>query len=1165
MKLKLPKSKLRSQAAYGLLMAACVCSFQTVNGQETEDDKIFELSPFVVNSTEDVGYLATSTLAGTRIRSELKDLGSAISVYTSEFLEDTGATDAGTLLSYTTNTEVGGIQGNFSGATDAGDGRYYQTSARTNPQFNQRIRGLGSADLTRGFFLTDIPFDSYNTERVEVSRGPNSLLFGIGSPGGVINNSTKQAIQNSEFTELGIRFDNYGSLRTELDTNITVVKDRVALRLAGLYDDLKYKQKPAYNVDKRLYAALDIVLLENEASDFLDATKLRINGEIGKSGGSPVEIIPPSVAYFGWFEPIPANIKQYSGIAPTPQVVSPSEGGTWNFQETYNPFEKNQESQINTNVHPDIFRHLGIVYDQADAKTANLGTGDGLQGFTGIIPWNRGRGDTFERTGLLGTPGAGDALATDIVPSMTEYHANSPYSEPFAIGFATPTLQNRDVFDYRNKVYSGGIDNVERRFQAKNFALEQSFLNNRFAIEIAYDDQHYESSQDFFFTGGNGTSTSGPYDIYVSIAEYLLNGAVNPNLGRAYTRVARPELRFSESDQETFRITAFANIDFRDNEGWLRFLGNHRFTGLYNDYEQNNHNMNWREAWDSDEFDVGAAVAGFTLDHFRRPVNTMVFTSDSLLGITDMNDIRLNQIQISRPQPGDEFNVFYADVNSTYPTSPRNIDSGNVKLVRYLDNEGLSRNTIEAKAIAWQSYLFNDNLVGLLGYRTDDTESFSRAPVPDGETNRLPDGSYDPNYAVLSTTPSLSESGDTTSWSLVGRYPENLLGDLPWGMDFQVHYAESENFNPIGLRNNALGQAVGQPTGTTKEYGFLTSFADNKISIKVNWFETALKDVDAAPRVNVASEAIGRINGYRSAELDGQPFSWQLQTVGDGSDAAQAAFPVQSYDSFYTMMENAIPTTLKSIVNPRRVDTDNDGVWDRIDWENIPNLRSFQDRISEGFEVEVVANPTPGWRLMANISQQESMQSNTASVMAKLVEEYNATLQSTRLGELNRSPDGTVQVRTIDSIWLVDGVAPIRAAAALDNTVANEQREWRFSAVSTYRFMEGGLKGFSVGGAARWEDEAATGYVFIVDQESGVPIPDVNRPYYDDGLFSGDLWVSYERKLWDDKVDWKVQLNVRNAFGDNGDIPVKTNPDGQVAVIRIPNPRTIYLSNTFRF
>jgi len=80
-----------------------------------------------------------------------------------------------------------------------------------------------------------------------------------------------------------------------------------------------------------------------------------------------------------------------------------------------------------------------------------------------------------------------------------------------------------------------------------------------------------------------------------------------------------------------------------------------------------------------------------------------------------------------------------------------------------------------------------------------------------------------------------------------------------------------------------------------------------------------------------------------------------------------------------------------------------------------------------------------------------------------------------------------------------------------------------------------------------------------------VPIPDVSRPYYDNGLFSGDLWLSYERKVWNDKVDWKVQLNIRNAVGDREDIPVKINPDGQVAVVRMPNPRVFSLTNTFRF
>ncbi len=93
---------------------------------------------------------------------------------------------------------------------------------------------MGRADLTRGLFLTSIPFDRYNTERVTVSRGPNSLLFGIGSPGGVIDNSTKQAVLNNDFGELGLRFDNYGSRRAELDYNKSIVQDRLSLRVALL-------------------------------------------------------------------------------------------------------------------------------------------------------------------------------------------------------------------------------------------------------------------------------------------------------------------------------------------------------------------------------------------------------------------------------------------------------------------------------------------------------------------------------------------------------------------------------------------------------------------------------------------------------------------------------------------------------------------------------------------------------------------------------------------------------------------------------------------------------------------------------------------------------------------------------------------------------------------
>ncbi|MDA0350174.1 MAG: TonB-dependent receptor plug domain-containing protein [Verrucomicrobia bacterium] len=1157
-----------------LTIGIAALSNQTL-AQEDVDEEVYDLSPFTVDATEDTGYVATATLAGTRVRTDLKDLGAAISVYTQEFMEDTAATDAATLLSYTSNTEVGGNQGNFSGAEADLDngGRFMQSDARTNPQLNQRIRGLGRADLTRGLFLTDIPFDSFNTDRVTVSRGPNSLLFGIGSPGGVIENSTKQAIHNSDFGELGLRFDNYGSWRAEFDYNKSIIEDRVALRISFLDENQEFKQEPAFENQIRLYAALDMVLFENKNNEWLDATKLRINREIGDQDGSPVEIIPPSVAYHGWFEPTPANIQQYSGIAPPPMVVSPSEGGSWQFQETYNPYAIRSEKGINTNSHQSWFRWIAALWDDNQNPTANLGTGDGLQGYQSLMTWAAKRGDTLDSTGLAGTPGVvaafgADAPGTMPINSYIDFHSNSPYSEPFAIGFAVPTIQNRDVFDYRNKIYSGGVDRVEREFDATNFALDQSFFNNKLAVEIALDKQHYESYQDFLFTGSGGTSTTGPYDLYVSIVEYLPDGRPNPNLGRAYTRVGRPETRFAEINRETFRITAFGELDLTDKDGLLKWLGRHRITGLYNDHQRDNHSINRREAWVSNEFDVRAAVQQPTLNGARSTAAYVFFSSDSLLGVQSLDDVRINQINVPRPKPGDSYNVIYTDTSSANrAVSERTLKTGHVQVERYVNDEGISQTNIEAKAFAWQSYLFNENIVGLYGYREDDVEVFSRATDSELEAlgididSRDSLGRWNPQYTRLSKTPADQQTGDTTTWSIVARYPEDLLGDLPAGMDIQLHYSESENFNPVGLRNNALGQAVGQPTGTTEEYGFLVGFAENKFIVKANWYTTALNDVDAGPRVNVASEAYGRINSYRNADLIGRTFDNQLVTVtGD-----PAAFPIQDYETFYTTALNAVPSEIRAIVNPRKVDNElNDGIWDQIEWDNVPNLRSFQDRVAEGFEVELVANPTPGWRIMANISQQETVASNTASKMSAVVEAYTTNLQSTRLGELRRDASGDVATRTTESIWLSESVAEVRGAKALDGTKSNEQREWRYTVVSTYRFMEGKLRGFSVGGAARWESKAATGYVFELEPESGVPIPVVNKPFFDDGLFNGDLWVGYEKKLTD-KIDWRVQLNVRNAFGDNDDIPVKTNPDGQVAVIRIPNPRTIYLSNTFKF
>ena len=77
----------------GLLTSAL--SLALVAQDEEDEEEIYELSPFTIAEEEDVGYLATTTLAGTRLNTPLRDVGSAISVLTEELFDDTGATDAG--------------------------------------------------------------------------------------------------------------------------------------------------------------------------------------------------------------------------------------------------------------------------------------------------------------------------------------------------------------------------------------------------------------------------------------------------------------------------------------------------------------------------------------------------------------------------------------------------------------------------------------------------------------------------------------------------------------------------------------------------------------------------------------------------------------------------------------------------------------------------------------------------------------------------------------------------------------------------------------------------------------------------------------------------------------------------------------------------------------
>lgn len=161
-------------------------------------DSVIELSPFEVSGGGDKGYYASSSLSGTRLNSKLEDLASSITVVTKQQLLDTAAIDINDIFLYEANTEG---TGNFTSFSVGRNGDV-NDSVQSDPMNANRVRGMDSANIARDGFAGNsrIPIDTYNLDAVEISRGPNSNIFGLGNSSGTVNLVRSQANVPSDFS-----------------------------------------------------------------------------------------------------------------------------------------------------------------------------------------------------------------------------------------------------------------------------------------------------------------------------------------------------------------------------------------------------------------------------------------------------------------------------------------------------------------------------------------------------------------------------------------------------------------------------------------------------------------------------------------------------------------------------------------------------------------------------------------------------------------------------------------------------------------------------------------------------------------------------------------------------------------------------------------------------
>jgi len=255
----------------------------------------------------------------------------------------------------------------------------------------------------------------------------------------------------------------------------------------------------------------------------------------------------------------------------------------------------------------------------------------------------------------------------------------------------------------------------------------------------------------------------------------------------------------------------------------------------------------------------------------------------------------------------------------------------------------------------------------------------------------------------------------------------------------------------------------------------------------------------------------------------------------------------------------------------------------------IPGNTDTTDASADGTEIELVYNPTRNWRILGNVARQQTVQSNsfpgTKKLLALMTPVYNSSVldpNSGRLVPLRNYPingyalgEGPGNVTSSSGQLLGDWLdanvfVPFATASATEGTTASEQRKWRANLVTNYTFGRDSifgdrlLKGWSIGGAMRWQSKIGIGFPTTRNRDGSVAI-DIAHPYFGPAETNFDGWIGYQRDLFNKRIGWKMQLNARNLIGSGSTIPMMVQPTGEVAIVRLPPERRWYLTNTFSF
>ncbi len=1087
-------------------------------GTSATSGETIVLSPFeVVADTR--GYQATNTMAGTRINTKLEDLGASIEVVTKEQMADFAMLDINDVFLYTGNTEGTGTYNTlFEANTNNGSS---DDMTMQDPNNANRIRGLSQANVSLDGFETSnrVPLDPLDSDGVEISRGPNANIFGVGEPGGTVNIVGASANLQRDKSQVSFRGDSFDGYRGSLDVNRVLLQDQLAVRVTGVYQHDGFHLKPS-GVDTKRYSGYV------QFRPFKQ-TKLTASYQDYSASGQRANSVPPIDGVSYW---------ESLGSPTWDPITATVHGGA-------------QHNQIfSGTANPDGFFIQNGNYSQLFVDRAGLDYWSANYGVSGADPTS---GSQRNRRLLVTNP----FRDTD---------------QPLMSGL--PQISARNLYDYTS-INLAAPNYFKDETQTARVSLEQNIFNTgrqSLDLQLAWFRESSERYTRYLLGVSNAGVGGNTGRLLIDPVERLLDGTPNPYFLRPFIQAPEAQSTRNPWENNSYRGQFAYKFDFTGNQGFTRWLGAHNLVG-YGEYkDRTSFTLKFKDnIVNNPPWLAGVIRAGQGLT--SNPVNNNNARTSYRFYLGDRSGDNIDYAP-GTPAYGNYTYVWGNAVTGAMHYEPVTLGEaasgstpGNFSGTHQINKTGgllLQSRFLQGRVITTfgrrEDQIFTErtlhpnsvpDLYDAYGMQFNfDGDLYGRSWIQNAEGGRdwvVRKGKTETNGAVVKPF---------RGWPVLDRAAERgpdltrFFADALRGLSF--HYNESNSKKPTEPAVTITREILPDPVAKGKDYGFSLLLFDGKLSLRVNKYDTRTFFGRGGPSASLAG-TLNRLDfNYFEGDLESASRTW-LSAANPSWTTAQ--------------LDTAVEKVLGIPLYPAGL-------------TGFAITEADQQQ-SKGHEIELNYNPTSFWTMRASVAENVAIQATLSENLQKWLDQrmpvWTSVIDPRNTDDPATPQDerlwwyGTVLVAQgppaqFFNTNFVTGYATAKSLEGLyrpqlSRYSGNVSTNFRLAGITDHSI----LKRFNIGGALRYQGSKTIGYYGKQQLPAIITEIDVNRPIDLKAVVYVDAFIGYRTRIWRDKIGATVQLNVRNLGESARLVPTLAWPDGTKKTFRIAVPQQFILTTTF--